>query len=145
MQLFFFFLAAVQDGPSTPRSYVSFGYGKANEKYAKNKSEYPAVTISVGKVKGADAMQISDKIIEKIETLKKTLITDDVHVEISRNYGETASHKVGELLMHLGVAIIAVTLLVMLAMGWRGGLVVFFSVPLTFALTLFAYYMLGYT
>ena len=33
----------------------------------------------------------------------------------------------------------------MLAMGWRGGLVVFFSVPLTFALTLFSYYMLGYT
>jgi hypothetical protein len=40
---------------------------------------------------------------------------------------------VGELL-HLGIAIIlAVTFLVMLAMGWRGGLVVF-SVPLTFAL-----------
>ncbi len=68
-----------------------------------------------------------------------------LHVEVTRNYGETASHKVGELLLHLGVAIIAVTLLVMLAMGWRGGLVVFFSVPLTFALTLFSYYMLGYT
>ena len=138
-------VATIQDGPATPRSYVSFGYGKANEKFAKNKSEYPAVTISVGKVKGADAMQIADKIIEKLEALKKTLITDDVHVEISRNYGETASDKVGELLTHLCVAILAVTILVMLAMGWRGGLVVFFSVPLTFALTLFAYYMLGYT
>ena len=138
-------VAKIQDGPATPSSYVSFGYGKANEKYTNNKSEYPAVTISVGKVKGADAMKISDKILEKVEGLKKNLITNDVHVEVSRNYGETASHKVGELLMHLGIAIIAVTLLVMLAMGWRGGLVVFFSVPLTFALTLFAYYMLGYT
>lgn len=64
---------------------------------------------------------------------------------MTRNYGETASDKVGELLMHLGIAIIAVTVLVMLAMGWRGGLVVFFSVPLTFALTLFSYYLLGYT
>lgn len=138
-------VAKILDGPATPSSYVSFGYGKANEKYKTNKSEYPAVTISVGKVKGADAMKISDKILEKVEGLKKNLITNDVHVEVSRNYGETASHKVGELLMHLGIAIIAVTLLVMLAMGWRGGLVVFFSVPLTFALTLFAYYMLGYT
>ena len=138
-------VATIQDGPATPRSYVSFGYGKANEKYTNNKSEYPAVTISIGKVKGADAMKISDKILEKVEALKQNLITNDVHVEVSRNYGETASHKVGELLMHLGIAIIAVTLLVMLAMGWRGGLVVFFSVPLTFALTLFAYYMLGYT
>ena len=96
-------------------------------------------------MKGADAMKISEQILEKVEQLKKTIIPSDVHVEVTRNYGETASHKVSELLMHLGVAILAVTVLVMLAMGWRGGLVVFFSVPLTFALTLFSYYMLGYT
>lgn len=138
-------VATVQDGPSSPKSYVSFGYGNQNEAKAKNASEYPAVTISVAKVKGADAMKISEKIITKVEALKKTLIPNDVHVEVTRNYGETASHKVGELLLHLGVAIIAVTLLVMFAMGWRGGLVVFFSVPLTFALTLFSYYLLGYT
>jgi len=138
-------VAIVQDGPGTARSYVSFGYGKANEKFTANPSEYAAVTISVGKVKGADAMKISDKIIEKVEQLKSNLIPADLHVEVTRNYGETASHKVGELLLHLGVAILAVTILVMLAMGWRGGLVVFFSVPLTFALTLFSYYLLGYT
>jgi multidrug efflux pump subunit AcrB len=138
-------VATVQDGPSTARSYVSFGYGKVNEKFKTAKSEYPAVTISIGKVKGADAMKISEKIINKVEHLKKNLIPADVHVEVTRNYGETASHKVGELLLHLGIAIIAVTILVILAMGWRGGLVVFFSVPLTFALTLFAYYLLGYT
>ena len=138
-------VATITDGPSTPRSYVSFGYGKANEQFKTAKSEYPAVTISVGKVKGADAMKISDKILTKVEQLKKTIIPDDVHVEVTRNYGETASHKVGELLLHLGIAIIAVTVLVILAMGWRGGLVVFFSVPLTFALTLFAYYLLGCT
>jgi multidrug efflux pump subunit AcrB len=138
-------VASVQDGPATPNSYVSFGYGKANEKFKTAQSEYPAVTISIGKVKGADAMKISEKILERVEQLKKTIITDDVHVEVTRNYGETASDKVGELLMHLGIAILAVTFLVILAMGWRGGLVVFFSVPLTFALTLFAYYLLGYT
>ncbi|MBL0013536.1 MAG: efflux RND transporter permease subunit [Flavobacterium sp.] len=138
-------VAMVEDGPSTPSSYVSFGYGKANEKFKTASSEYPAVTISIGKVKGADAMKISEKILERVELLKKTLIPSDVHVEVSRNYGETASDKVGELLLHLGIAILAVTFLVMLAMGWRGGLVVFFSVPLTFALTLFAYYLLGYT
>ena len=138
-------VATVEDGPSKPSSYVSFGYGKANEKFKTANSEYPAVTIAIGKVKGADAMKISEKILDRVAQLKKTIITDDVHVEVTRNYGETASDKVGELLLHLGIAIIAVTLLVILAMGWRGGLVVFFSVPLTFALTLFAYYLLGYT
>ncbi|UZR99424.1 efflux RND transporter permease subunit [Chondrinema litorale] len=138
-------VATIEDGPETPNSYVSFGYGKANEDFKGYKSEYPAVTISVAKVKGADAMKIADKIVDQIDLLKLNLIPNDVHVSVTRNYGETASHKVGELLMHLGVAILAVTVLVMLAMGWRGGLVVFFSVPLTFALTLFSYYILGYT
>lgn len=138
-------IATVTDGPASPANYVSMGFGKGTEKGAKNPSEYPAVTLSVSKVKGADAMMISEQLLEKVESLKKTLIPDDVHVEVTRNYGETASHKVSELLLHLGVAIVAVTILVMLAMGWRGGLVVFLSVPLTFALTLFSYYMLGYT
>ncbi|MDH3323934.1 MAG: efflux RND transporter permease subunit, partial [Flavobacteriaceae bacterium] len=138
-------VAKIKDGPSSPKSYVSFGLGQTNERFENYKSEYPAVTISISKVKGADAMKISDKILEHIDKLKSNLLPDDVHVDITRNYGETASDKVSELLLHLGVAILAVTILVMLAMGWRGGLVVFFSVPLTFALTLFAYYMLGYT
>ncbi len=138
-------IATVTDGPASPANYVSMGFGKGSPKGMKNPSEYPAVTLSVSKVKGADAMMISEQLLEKVESLKKTLIPNDVHVEVTRNYGETASHKVSELLLHLGVAIIAVTILVMLAMGWRGGLVVFLSVPLTFALTLFSYYMLGYT
>lgn len=138
-------VASVQDGPSNPKSYVSFGFGQYNEGFKSANSEYPAVTISVGKVKGTDAMKISAKILDKVEQLKKNLIPKDLNVEITRNYGETASDKVGELLLHLGIAIVAVTFLVMLAMGWRGALVVFFSVPLTFALTLFSYYMLDYT
>ena len=128
-----------------PKEYVSFGYGQASEAAANFSSEYPAVTISVAKIKGADAMQIADVIIAKVDKLKSNLIPDDVHVEITRNYGETASHKVGELLLHLIGAIVAVTLVVMLAMGWRGGLVVFLSVPVTFALTLLSYYLLDYT
>jgi len=138
-------IASIQDGPELPKNYVSYGYGQASEIAGTYKSEYPAVTISIAKRKGADAMKISDIILEKVDHLKKNLIPDDVHVEVTRNYGETASHKVSELLMHLIGAIIAVTFVVMLAMGWRGGLVVFLSVPITFALTLLSYYMLDYT
>ena len=138
-------VAKIEDGPGSAKSYVSFGYSKNNENYNNNPSEYPAVTLSIAKVKGADAMKISEQILNKVEQLKVNTIPNDVKIEVTRNYGETASHKVNELLFHLFVAIVAVTVLVMLAMGWRGGLVVFLSVPLTFALTLFAYYMLGYT
>ena len=138
-------IAHIIDGPEVPINYVSLGFGQASEKASDYNSEYPAVTISIAKRKGADAMKIADVILAKVEHLRADLIPDDVHVEVTRNYGETASKKVSELLLHLMGSIIAVTFVVMLAMGWRGGLVVFLSVPITFALTLLSYYMLDYT
>ncbi|MAN59582.1 MAG: multidrug transporter AcrB [Flavobacteriaceae bacterium] len=138
-------VAQVIDGPEIPNTYANFGFGSGSEKAAVFPSEYPAVTLSVAKRKGADAMTISEKIIEKVGHLQRTLLPDEVHVEVTRNYGETASNKVSELLWHLIGSIFAVTLVVMLAMGWRGGLVVFLSVPITFALTLLSYYILDYT
>ena len=138
-------IAKIIDGPEIPKNYVSLGFGKANEKVKQYKSEYTAVTISIAKRKGADAMKIADAVLDKVKHLRATLIPNDVHVEVTRNYGETASQKVSELLLHLLGSIFAVTLVVMLAMGWRGGLVVFLSVPVTFALTLLSYYMLDYT
>jgi len=139
-------VATVTDGPEIPKEYVGFGYGLANKKEKTNyQSEYAAVSLSISKQKGGDAMLLAKKVSQKIELLKKTLIPNNVHVSVTRNYGQTASDKVSELLMHLMIAIIAVTLLVMLAMGWRGALVVFLSIPVTFALTLFSYYFMDYT
>jgi multidrug efflux pump subunit AcrB len=138
-------IAHIVEGPETPNQYVLFGYGKADTASHSYKSSYPAITLAVAKKKGADAMKLSEKILSKVEHLKKDLIPHDVQISVTRNYGETASDKVSELLLHLFIAIVAVTLFVMLAMGWRGGLVVFLSVPVTFALTLFSYYFMHYT
>ncbi len=138
-------IATIEEGPATAAQYVTFGFGKADSLGSKYKSTYPAVTFAIAKKQGADAMKLSDEILHKIESLKKDLIPSDVQVSTTRNYGESAADKVGELLFHLFIAIVVVTLFVMLAMGWRGGLVVFLSVPVTFALTLFAYYALDYT
>ena len=137
-------IARIADGPAIPDQYVYFGHGPAAES-ALGEADFPAVTLAVAKKKGADAMKLAEKILHQVDYLKRDLLPDDVQVTITRNYGETASEKVGELLLHLFVAIVVVTLFVMLAMGWRGGLVVFLSVPVTFALTLFAYYFLDYT
>jgi len=138
-------VAKIEEAPATSSQYVFFGYGKADTLVNKYKATYPAVTFAIAKKQGADAMKLSEEILHKITALKKDLIPTDVQVSTTRNYGESAADKVGELLFHLFIAIVVVTLFVMLAMGWRGGLVVFLSVPVTFALTLFAYYALDYT
>jgi multidrug efflux pump subunit AcrB len=128
-------VAHVEEGPGTPNQYVSYG----------EKGDHPAVTIAIAKKSGVDAKKLAGQILSQVDHMKKELIPSDVNVTTTRNYGQTASDKVSELLLHLFVAIIAVTLFVMLAMGWRGGLVIFLSVPVTFALTLFAYYFMDYT
>lgn len=138
--------AKVRAGYETPANYVSFGYGKAMEKEQEAfPATYPAVTLSFCKKSGADAMALTRLIERRLEGLHHTLIPSDVNTTVTRNSGESASDKVAELLFHLVIAIVAVTVFVMLAMGWRGGMVVFLSVPVTFALTLMAYYFLGYT
>ena len=125
-------IAQVEEGPSKPTSYVSY-------------KGVQAVTIAVSKQVGTDANKLSNKVLDKVDRMKGEQIAADMHISITRNYGASASEKVSELLLHLMGSILAVTLFVMLAMGWRGGLVVFLSVPVTFALTLFSYYFMDYT
>lgn len=140
-------VAEVTDGPAEPDRYVSFAYGTGTsqpDSLAKAGTR-SAVTVAVAKRSGRDAMTIAERSLDKLETLEQTLVPGDVTVSTTRNYGATASDKVAELLLHLLAAILAVTFVVSLAMGWRGGLVVFLSVPISFALTLFVYYFFGYT
>ena len=140
-------VARVEEVPEQASQYVFFGYGQTvpHTDSAHRLGDYPAITLSIAKKQGADAMKLSERILHQVEHVRADLIPNEVNLTVTRNYGETASEKVGELLLHLFVAIVVVTLFVMLAMGWRGGLVVFLSVPVTFALTLFSYYFLDYT
>ncbi|MBL1214714.1 MAG: efflux RND transporter permease subunit [Ignavibacteriae bacterium] len=140
-------VAEVTDGPEEPKNYTAYGYGavELKENSLKSGVEFPAVTISVAKRKGADAKQIAESVLSKVEMLKGDLIPSDVKIEVTRNYGDTASEKVNDLLLNLLGSILAASIVVAIFLGWRGGWVVFASVPITFALTLFVYYMMGYT
>jgi multidrug efflux pump subunit AcrB len=105
----------------------------------------PAVTISVAKRKGKNAIEITHRVLAKIESLKGAIIPSDVQLTITRNYGETASEKSAELLYHMMIAVVSVTLLIALALGRRESLVVAIAIPVTLALTLFIFYLYGYT
>ncbi|OGC02012.1 MAG: multidrug transporter AcrB [candidate division NC10 bacterium RIFCSPLOWO2_12_FULL_66_18] len=150
-------VARILDGPEEPRSYVLFGVGKAA--HAKGIAgdptgrlgapppgqDYPAVTISVAKRKGTNAVVIADKVLAKVASLHGVLIPREVRVTVTRNYGETAQEKSNELLKHLILATVSVTILIALFLGWRSAAVVLMAVPVTLALTLFLYYVYGYT
>jgi multidrug efflux pump subunit AcrB len=104
-----------------------------------------AVTIAVAKRKGANATKVTHAVLERVDASKGRLLPSDVGVEVTRDYGETAGEKAQELILHLLIATLSVTALIWVFLGWREAVVVLVAVPVTLALTLFAYYALGYT
>ncbi|HOX24582.1 MAG TPA: efflux RND transporter permease subunit [Candidatus Krumholzibacteria bacterium] len=144
-------VATVTDGPAEIDSYAFFGVGPRAGEIGLDTgtlpvgSEYPAVTLSVAKRKGSDATRVAEAVREKVAHLEGRLIPADVEVTVTRDNGETANEKARHLIESLGHAILLAIAVVFLAMGWRGSLIILVSIPTTFALTLFVYYMFGYT
>ena len=141
-------VARVEDGLSEPENYVFFGMGPAAayKKISANpRQDYAAVTISVAKRTGANATWVAEDLVKKIESLKGKTIPSDVQISITRNYGETAREKNNELLFHMFLAAISVTILIAVFMGWRAGAVAAIAIPVTLALTMLIFYLIGYT
>ncbi|MEA3276652.1 MAG: efflux RND transporter permease subunit [Pseudomonadota bacterium] len=105
----------------------------------------PAVTIAIAKKEGSNGVTVANAILDKVEHLKGQLIPDNVHVEVTRNYGETANDKVNELIFKLFVATGAVTLLVLLALGLKPAIVVTLVIPVVLLMTVFSAWLMGYT
>ncbi|HLJ40017.1 MAG TPA: efflux RND transporter permease subunit, partial [Candidatus Acidoferrales bacterium] len=139
----------IEDGPAEPANYVLFGAGGARTPEqvsgADTASDFPAVTITVAKRKGTNATLISQRILKRVEELHGNVLPPDLNLTVTRNYGETAKDKSDELLKHLLLATLSVTLLIALALGWRESGVVLLAIPVTLALTLAIFYLYGYT
>jgi multidrug efflux pump subunit AcrB len=131
-------VAAVSDGGEEPVEYVRMVKTGTRE-------FLPAVTLSISKRKGANAVTVADMVLRRVGLLKGSVIPSDVSVDITRNYGETAADKSNELLWHMLIAVISVSLLIAITLGFRESLIVFLAIPVTLALTLALFYLYGYT
>jgi len=130
-------VAAVTDGGGEPTDHVEY--------HPRRGQSFPAVTLSIAKRKGVNATALAQSIEQKLATVHGYLLPADVQVSITRNYGETAAQKSNELLWHMLLAIVSVSALVWLTLGYRESAVVLTAIPVTLALTLFVFYFYGYT
>ncbi|MGB8819211.1 MAG: efflux RND transporter permease subunit [Rhizobiaceae bacterium] len=105
----------------------------------------PSVTLAVAKRAGSNAVKVAEDILHSVKRLEGHLIPQDIAVEVTRDYGETANEKANELLYHLGLATVSIIALVWLAIGRREAFVVAIVIPVTILLTLFASRVMGYT
>jgi multidrug efflux pump subunit AcrB len=131
-------VATIADGPAEPDQYV--GFLAAGEQTFE-----PAVTIAIAKREGTNAATIAEHVLHRVDALTGSVLSADVRVTVTRNYGETATEKSQELLLHILIATLGVAVLVWATLGWREALVVLVAVPVTLALTLLVYRLYGYT
>jgi multidrug efflux pump subunit AcrB len=144
-------VATIVDGPAEPADYVLFGPGASaaipprEGGVAAASDEEAAVTLSIAKRAGANAVDVVTDVMAKVDALRGTLIPADIGVAVTRDYGATASEKSNELLLHMGIAVLGVAVLILIFLGWRESLVVLLAIPVTLGLTLLVFYLYGYT
>ncbi|TWT49297.1 Efflux pump membrane transporter BepE [Rubripirellula amarantea] len=156
-------VASVNDGAEEVNQYVRHGWGPSrgfdshwgnpgtvlgeehSEKAMVPTPSSTAVTIAISKQKGANAVRVADAVIERASQLREQFVPDNVEMVITRNSGQTANHKVNELVEALGVAIVIVVLLLTIGLGFREAMIVAVAVPVVFGLTLAVNLMFGYT
>ncbi len=131
-------VASIWDGAEEPSNYVLYSEPGRPELEA-------AVTLSIAKRPGANAVSVVEDVLAKVESLKGSVIPEAIDISVTRNYGETASEKSNELLLHMGIAVFGVAILILLFLGWRESMVVMLAIPSTLALTLLVFYLYGYT
>ncbi len=130
-------VATILDEAEEPSDYVLYG--------STEQVEQAAVTLSIAKRAGANAVDVVNDVLRKVDTLKGSLIPEDIEVAVTRDYGATASEKSNELLLHMGIAVFGVAVLILLFLGWRESIVVLLAIPVTLGLTLLVFYLYGYT
>ena len=129
-------VATVEDGPDQRKRYAWFGT---------KDGEFPAVTIQLSKQPGVNAADVASAAVDRINSLKNTVIPEGVDVTVTRNYGETATEKAQKLIGKLIFATAFVVALVFFALGRREAVIVGVAVTLTLAATLFASWAWGFT
>jgi multidrug efflux pump subunit AcrB len=130
-------VAQIVDGAEEASNYVFYG--------SRNAPEEPAVTLTIAKRPGVNAITVAHNVLRKIDTLKGTLIPSDITVSVTRDYAETAAEKSNELLWHMLIAVLSVSALILITLGWRESIIVAIAIPCTLALTLLVFFLYGYT
>ena len=150
-------VARVEAGAQLPQRHVWFtpgaamqagadaGTGAAAPAAVQPGQVFPAVTVSVTKKPGQNAVDVSRAVRVRLDELKNTVIPDNVHVTVARDYGETAAEKANKLIQKLAFATASVIVLVGFALGKREAVIVGLAVILTLTATLFASWAWGFT
>ncbi|MEX1237672.1 MAG: efflux RND transporter permease subunit, partial [Pseudomonadales bacterium] len=138
-------IAEIFDGPALATSYTWIDFGIGNKTEHPGPDKRPMVAISVAKQPGTNAVWVASDVHDRIAELKAQFLPPQVHVEVLRDYGETADEKVNNLTTSLGIAIVTVVVFIGIFLGVRPAIVVGLAVPICYGVTLGLDMLFGYT
>ncbi|HEX5356243.1 MAG TPA: efflux RND transporter permease subunit [Aquabacterium sp.] len=140
-------VATVEWGAQQASRHVWFtpGAGSASSAPQGTGQAFPAVTLTVTKKPGQNAVDVARAVRQRLDELRNTVLPANVDLTITRDYGETAAEKANKLIQKLAFATGSVILLVGLALGRREAVIVGAAVILTLTATLFASWAWGFT
>lgn len=135
-------VADVVDGVAEPTSYTWMDFAKG---YHDGREGMPMVTLSVAKQRGSNAVTVSEQIHAMMARLEAELLPSGIHLEVIRDYGQTANEKVDNLAQSLAFAVFTVVVFIAVFLGWRPALVVGVALPISYGVTLALDMAFGYT
>jgi multidrug efflux pump subunit AcrB len=138
-------VARIEEGPAELDTAVSDTLGRANTLGLPAGTSMPAVTITLAKRPGANAVTVADAVKAKLQRLQQEAVPEGIHVTLARDYGARADDAVSTLFEHLSIAIGVVAVILLLFLGWREAAIVILTVPLTLGVVLGIGWLLGQT
>ncbi len=138
-------VAQISDGPAEASNYSWIDFAPGHPDAQANNQGRPMVAISIAKQRGSNAVAVAEAVHAQLKTIRGRWMAPQVHIEVLRDYGQTADEKVNDLMSSLAFAVLTVVVFIGVFLGWRHAIIVGLAVPICYGITLALDLMFGYT
>ncbi len=141
-------VARVTAGPADTNSIVQY---YTSDKHLPEGAEEAhgasAVTIAIAKKQGSNGVEVAKNVQQMVQSLHGSIIPDNIHIAVTRDYGKSAKNKVNGLILKLFIATGIVVVLIWMALNfrWEPAVVVMIVIPVVILSTVFYALLTGYT
>ena len=131
-------VAQVFDGPAPDDARsVHWRRGQA--------TEVAAVSLAVTSIPYRNISAVTERVLQRLESLRPDLIPQDVAIDIGYDAGRAATETVWSVLENFFIATVVVVVIILIGLGWRAAVSVSLLIPAILSIVPFAYLWIGFS
>jgi multidrug efflux pump subunit AcrB len=135
-------LGTIEQGENIQNKQIALLYTKLNGLDSVEKQQ---LTLTISKLKGGNTVEINNNIFAYLDSITDELAKKGISYVVTRDDGYTANHAVNELVFHLVISVLIISVLLIFSLGFREALIVSLTVPMILSLTLFTGFLMHET